>query len=178
MGGQDWHWFRYPFLAEGQDPAVRRGAREILRAHGYRVASVTMDFSDWAFNEPYARCRTKGDAVGVARLEALYLAAAEEALTASRTQSAALFGRDIPYVLLMHVGAFDAHMMQKLLALYQAKGMRFVTLEQAMADPFYDADRGAEDSTAPLTLENAARAAGLTLPTRTNIQTELGSLCL
>ena len=29
---------------------------------GYRIAAVTMDFSDWAYNDPYARCAAKGDA--------------------------------------------------------------------------------------------------------------------
>ncbi len=176
-GDTDWRWFRYPFLAEGQVPAVRRSAREALRERGYKVASVTMDFSDWAFNEPYARCRTQGNTAGVARLEVLYLASAQEALTASRAQSNALFERDIPYVLLMHAGAFDAHMLPRLLAMYEARGMRFVTLKQAMADPFYDEDRSAADGTAPLTLENAARAAGIARPARTNVQPELVSLC-
>lgn len=176
-GDTDWHWFRYPFLAEGQDPAVRRSAREILRRHGYKVASVTMDFSDWAFNEPYARCRETGDAEGVVRLEALYLSAAEEALAASRRLSADLYERDIPYVLLMHVGAFDAHMLPRLLSLYLARGVQFVTLDEAMADPFYAVDRAAGDSPSPLTLESAAVAAGVSTAGRTNIQVELAALC-
>lgn len=176
-GDTDWHWFRYPFLAEGQDPEVRRGARAALRRHGYKVASVTMDFSDWAFNEPFARCREEGDVEGVARLEALYLSAAEEALAASRRLSADLYERDIPYVLLMHVGAFDAHMLPRLLALYQARGVRFVPLDEAMADPFYVIDRAAGDSPSPLTLEAMAAAAGISVAGRADVQVELAALC-
>ncbi|WP_396593459.1 polysaccharide deacetylase family protein [Brevundimonas sp. R86498] len=176
-GDTDWRWFRYPFLAEGQDPAVRVAARAILRERGYKVASVTMDFSDWAFNEPWARCRAAGDAAGMARLEALYLASAGNALDASRSLSNQLYGRDIPYVLLMHVGALDAHMMPRLLAMYQARGVRFVTLEQAMADPFYASDRTITDSATPLSLENAAVEAGVPLPARMDIQAELAALC-
>lgn len=176
-GDTDWRWFRYPFLAEGQSPEVRSAARAALRERGYKVASVTMDFSDWAFNEPWARCRSQGDAAGMARLETLFLTSAEEALTASRTQSRALYGRDIPYVLLMHVGALDAHMMPRLLAMYQARGVRLVTLEAAMADPFYEADRTTADDSAPLSLETAAAAAGLPRPERADVQTELADLC-
>jgi peptidoglycan/xylan/chitin deacetylase (PgdA/CDA1 family) len=176
-GDTDWHWFRYPYLSEGQDPALRRAARETLRERGYKVASVTMDFSDWAFNEPYARCRTVGDAAGVARLEILYLTVAEDALAWSRSLSNTLYGRDIPYVLLMHVGALDAHMLPRLLEMYRARGVRFVTLETAMADPFYDADRKTEASPAALTLENAAAAAGVTPPARIDVQAELAALC-
>lgn len=176
-GNSDWRWFRYPFLAEGQNPQVRRAARATLRERGYRVASVTMDFSDWAFNAPYARCAAAGDAAGVERLETLYLQAADEALAATRSLSQALYGRDIPYVLLMHVGALDARMMPRLLAMYRARGVAFVTLEQAMADPFYGPDVRAEDTGRPLTLENAAALAGVTAPSRVDVQPELAALC-
>jgi len=34
----------------------------------------------------------------------------------------------------MHIGAFDAHMLPRLLALYKANGFRFVTLSEAAKD--------------------------------------------
>jgi hypothetical protein len=37
--------------------------------------------------------------------------------------------------LLMHIGAFDARMLPRLLALYKASGFRFVTLPDAARDP-------------------------------------------
>jgi peptidoglycan/xylan/chitin deacetylase (PgdA/CDA1 family) len=108
MAGQDWRWLRYPFLSEGETPEKHVAARKLLKAHGYRIASVTMSFGDYAWNEPYARCMAKGDAAAVASLEASYLKAAKDSLDYSRGLSATLYGRDIPYVLLMHAGAFDA----------------------------------------------------------------------
>lgn len=173
----DWRWFRYPFLAEGQTPTVRHAIRAVLRQRGYRVASVTMDFSDWAFNEPYARCRSAGDAAGVATLERLYLTAAEDALTSSRMLSNSLYGRDIPYVLLLHIGALDAHMLPRLLRMFQARGVRLVTLERAMADPFYEVDRRAENGPGRLTLEAAAAEAGLSMPPRLDLLPTLAALC-
>ena len=41
-----------------------------------------------------------------------------------------------PYVLLMHLRAFDARMLPRLLDQYRRDGAMFVTLEQAQADPF------------------------------------------
>ncbi len=49
----------------------------------------------------------------------------------------ATYGRDIPYVLLLHVSAFEGRMMPRLLKLYRDEGFRFVTLAQAQADPAY-----------------------------------------
>jgi len=46
-----------------------------------------------------------------------------------------IYGRRIPQVLLMHAGAFDAQMIEPLLAAYEKRGVRFVSLDEALADP-------------------------------------------
>jgi lysophospholipase L1-like esterase len=113
MDGQDWHWFRFPFLAEGDTSEKKAAIRTFLLQHGYKIAGVTMSFGDYRWNEPYARCRAKGDAKGIESLEQSYLQA--------RSLSQALYHRDVPYVLLMHIGAFDAEMMPRLVSLYREK---------------------------------------------------------
>lgn len=132
----DWHWFRYPFLIEGSDPAKRAEIRRFLTAHGYRIAAVTMNFNDFLWNEPYARCMANRDEAGVAELERSYLAAAHQAADDARRLSPG-----IAYVLLMHVGAFDARVMPKLLAQYREQGFHFVTLPAA--------ERSYDDSVTP-----------------------------
>ena len=127
--GQDWRWFRYPFLNEGRDPAKRAEIRRFLKERGYRIAAVTMNFNDFLWNEPYARCVARQDEAGIAELERSYLAAARQAADDARRLSPG-----IPYVLLMHVGAFDARMMPRLLAQYRGQGFRFVTLPEAERD--------------------------------------------
>jgi peptidoglycan/xylan/chitin deacetylase (PgdA/CDA1 family) len=135
-GGTDWRWFRFPFLDEAYaDPARRAASRAWLAAHGYRIAAVTASFGDYAFNEPYARCVAKGDSAAIAELEQAYLDAALESIRLSEKVEKAQFGRTPPDILLMHIGAFDAHMLPRLLALYKANGFRFVTLPQAAKDP-------------------------------------------
>lgn len=100
--GSDWHWLRYPFLSEGETLEKRTAARAILKARGYHIASVTLNFDDWAWNAAYARCVTQNDQAAIAGLETSYLKAAEDSLAYSRSLSATLYGKDIPYVLLMH----------------------------------------------------------------------------
>ncbi|WP_420136220.1 polysaccharide deacetylase family protein [Sphingomonas sp.] len=136
MGDKDWRWYRFPFLDEAAgDPAKRATSRAYLAAHGYRIAAVTASFADYAFNEPYARCVAKGDKAAIADLEKSYLAAAENSIRLSETVEKARFGHTPPDILLMHLGAFDAHMMPRLLALYRRHGFRFVTLAAAARDP-------------------------------------------
>lgn len=177
MRGGDWRWLRYPYLEEGRTPAVRGEVRRYLKRRGYKVASVTMSFDDYAWSEPYARCAAKADEAAIADLEARYLAAADRNLAHVRALSQRLYGRDIPYVLLMHVGAFSARMMPRLLALYRDRGVRLVTLEAATADPFYAPDRTSAATPRPTTLEDAAQARGLDAPPRPWIADALDGVC-
>jgi lysophospholipase L1-like esterase len=177
MKQEDWHWFRYPFLAEGDTPEKKSAFRDFLRDHGYKIAAVTMSFGDYLWNEPYARCKAKGNVSAIETLESSYLSAASENVDYDRSISHTLYQRDIPYVLLMHVGAFDAEMLPRLLQLYRAKGLEFITLPEAERDEFY---RSATDLNLPPgteTLEGAMSAAHLPFPPRTDFAAQLDSLC-
>lgn len=140
MGGEDWHWLRYPYLHEGETVEKHRAVRHWLAEHHYRVAEVTMDFEDYLWNEPYARCVAKGDAAAIQTLHDSYLATAASFIETYRTVARVLYGRDIPYVLLLHAGAFDARMLPELLALYRSRGFRFISLPEAERDAVYAED--------------------------------------
>jgi hypothetical protein len=136
-----------------------------------------MSFGDYLFNDPYARCVAKKDTAAIAQLEASYLAAAEATIDYSRWMSKALYGRDIPYVLLMHVGGLDARMLPRLLTLYRDKGFSFISLEDAVKDSFYKNDLDLTLSPAPDTLEEAMRERGLPASTRPKPDMDLNAVC-
>jgi peptidoglycan/xylan/chitin deacetylase (PgdA/CDA1 family) len=177
MGGGDWHWLRYPFLAEGETPQKRAEARKFLSQHGYKIAAVTMSFGDYMYNEPYARCVAKDDRAAITGLETGYLAAADAAIERSRAMAKALYGHDIPYVLLMHVGAFDARMLPRLLQLYRERGFTFVALQTAEEDAFYRSDVDLSLAPAPDTLEEAMSMRGLAIPANFRPSIDPGSVC-
>jgi len=139
-GGSDWHWFRYPYLHEGDTLAKRQEIQRYLAAHHYKTAEVSLDFEDYLWNDPYARCMANHDEAHIVALHDSYLAIADEYITIFRGLSHTLYGRDIPYVLLLHVGAFDAKMLPELIALFRARGFSFTTLPAAMKDPAYKID--------------------------------------
>jgi hypothetical protein len=58
----------------------------------------------------------------------------------SKTLAQLLFGRDIAHILLIHAGAFDAVMLDTILKGFRAKGVTFVTLDEALTDPVYQID--------------------------------------
>jgi peptidoglycan/xylan/chitin deacetylase (PgdA/CDA1 family) len=140
MEGQDWHWFRYPYLHEGDTAEKRHAVRAYLKERGYRIAQVTMDFEDYAWNGPYARCMEKKDEKAIAWLKESYLNTAAEYMALDQKMAQQIFHREIKHVLLMHVGAFDAVMLPQLLEQMKKQGFKFVTLEAAEADPAYQTD--------------------------------------
>lgn len=177
MQGQDWHWLRFPFLSVGDTEAKRAGVRTFLGQHGYKIAGVTMSFGDYLWNEHYARCSEKKDAEAISFLEASYLLAAKSELHYARTLSHALYGRDIPYVLLMHIGAFDAHMLPRLLRLYKAEGVTFISLEEAEKDPFYHEDTELTMAPGPDSLQGVMQERHLPLPKRSFDPPKMDDLC-
>ena len=175
--GGDWHWFRYPFLEEGNTVPKREAVRSWLDSHGYRVAEVSMDFQDYLWNEPYARCAAKHDANAIQRLHDTYLAAARTDIGVYREVAHRLYGRDVPYVLLMHVGAFDARMLPELIGLFRAVGFRFTTLETAMADPVYRTDPEVATPGGTTFNEMIATVRGVALPDAEEPAKLLDRLC-
>jgi peptidoglycan/xylan/chitin deacetylase (PgdA/CDA1 family) len=155
----DWHWFRYPYLEEGDTLAKRNVVR------------------DYLWNDAYARCAAKRNAAAVASLHDSYLATADEYITYSRTLSQRLYGRDIPYVLLLHVGAFDAKMLPELIALFRERGFQFVTLPQAESDPAYSVDPQLAYPGGGLLMELAATARKVNLPNATQPEAQLSAMC-
>ena len=138
--GSDWHWLRYPYLHEGDTVEKRRAVREYLTKHGYKIAQVTLDWEDYMWNNAYARCAAKNDTKSIEWLRTSYLSTASEFLDLGRAQAKLIYGHEINYVLLMHLGAYSSTIMPDALDLLKKKGFKLVTLEDAQSDPVYQGD--------------------------------------
>jgi len=134
----DQRWtFRFPYLAEGDTIAKRDAVRDYLSAHHYAIAEVTTDYSDWAWNAAYTRCRGQHNHQAIAWLEAHI---GDAALTRVREESAAarrLFGRDADQIMLVHDNALESLMLASTLRKLRAAGVVLVTLDEARKDPTY-----------------------------------------
>src|SRR6266508_605453 len=156
--------FRYPYLREGNTLEKRDTVRRWLAAHNYRVAPVTVYFEDWAWNDPYARCRSRNDRPAIAWLKESFLQAAADRLAWSDVAARRIFGRPIRHILLLHIGAFDAAILDELLEAYAAAGVRVISLEDALRDAAYAEDPKLASGEELPFLEQLGRARGLKLP--------------
>lgn len=135
--GASWRSFRYPYLRQGFDEASSGRVRDHLARGGYQIAEVSIDFWDWDYQAPYVRCLGEKSEIGLAALRRSYLDRATEMLDWHRAAALDAFGRPIAHVLMLHGGVFTAEMIDELLSAYEARGVVWVTLDEALADPVY-----------------------------------------
>lgn len=135
--GSSWRSFRYPYLRQGFDRDSSDRVRAHLAAAGYQIAEVSLDFWDWDYQAPYARCRDGGHEQALTALRTTYLDRATEMLDWHRAAALDAFERPIAHVLLLHAGAFTAEMLDDLLTAYEKRGVEWITLDEALADPVY-----------------------------------------
>lgn len=139
-GKRDWHWFRYPYLLEGDTLDKQESVRSWLRDHGYRIAEVTLTIQDDDWSDPYIRCLAKHDEAGIAWLKQSYLENAAEFIRLGREEEQIAFGHEIPNVLLLHATGFTTLMLPSLLQMLRQNGFRFAPLAKVARNPAYALD--------------------------------------
>jgi peptidoglycan/xylan/chitin deacetylase (PgdA/CDA1 family) len=135
--GQELRYFRHPFLHVGLTLEKRRAAEAMLGSHGYSVAPVTIDNSDYLFAAVYADALRRSDLRLATKVREAYIPYMETLFQFFEQRSEEVLGRAIPQVLLLHVNELNARALPELLDMMRRRGYEFVTLEQALSDPVY-----------------------------------------
>ncbi len=133
-------WFRYPYLREGDTLEKRNSVRAGLHKRGYKIAQVTVNFEDWAWNAPYVRCLQQKNQAALVWLEESFIEHALLRLKYAKESAKLLFGREVGHILLLHIGLFDSQMIGKLLEAYAKVDVELVSLAEASADPIFQFD--------------------------------------
>lgn len=138
--GKKNRYFRHPFLSAGEKAESKAVFEAFLKSRGYTVAPVTVDASDYMFASALFDARTRGDKEAEERCKKDYLEYSRVAFGWSEKQSQDLFGRQIPQILLIHDNEINTAMLDALLTNLEKDGYRFVTMEEALADPAYQTE--------------------------------------
>lgn len=130
-------WFRHPFLRAGRTAQDKAALAAFLQEHGYRIAPVTIDNSDWIWARAYDAARAAQDRDTMVRLRGGYVPYLVAKADYYDRQARALLGEPVPQVLLLHANALNAATFEALVAALRARGDRFVTLDAALRHPAY-----------------------------------------
>lgn len=130
-------WFRHPYTHTGPDAETKRAFEGFLAARGYKVAPFTIEHADYVFAALYDDAQGRGNKAEARSLRTRYLDHLEKMCGFYEELARDTFGREIPQVLLTHVNRLNADVFPDLLKGIARRGYRFVTLEDALADPAY-----------------------------------------
>ena len=135
--GKTLRWFRHPYLHTGPTLEIRAAFEGWLGEHGYTVAPVTLDNSDWVFNFVYTDAKTRGDAALMRKVGEAFVAHVDEVMGFYEGAEMAMFQRPIRHVLLLHANELSADWFDDIVVVLRRRGYRFITLEAALQDPAY-----------------------------------------
>ncbi len=138
--GQVPRWFRHPYLRAGRSAEDKAALQAFLAGHGYRIAPVTVDNSDWIWSRAYDRAA--GDDALRQRLRDGYAPYMLAKLDYYETFSVTLLGHALPQVWLLHANTLNADAWPALMAGLRERGYRIVSLDEALKDPAYARDDG------------------------------------
>jgi peptidoglycan/xylan/chitin deacetylase (PgdA/CDA1 family) len=124
-------FYRHPFLFTGETPGVRRALQQFLDRREYRVAPVTLDNGDYLFARAYSSPKWRD------RVKREYVRYMEATVAFFEQRSIEVVGREIPQILLIHASQLNADLMPELLDMFRRRGYKFLSLEEALADPAY-----------------------------------------
>jgi peptidoglycan/xylan/chitin deacetylase (PgdA/CDA1 family) len=130
-------WFRHPYLETGKTLETKQAFEAWLKAHGYRVAPVTIENSDWMFALPYDDALKRGDAAEAERIRQAYVAYTALAVPWYRSAAFELLGRRPDLVFLLHGSRINADSIDDLYLILRSNGLKTISLDRAMRDRAY-----------------------------------------
>jgi peptidoglycan/xylan/chitin deacetylase (PgdA/CDA1 family) len=128
---------RFPYLKEGDTAAKRDGMRAWMHEHGYRVAPVSIDTSDWYYNERYLALRAAGRSEPVKRLLRAYVRHLLDRASYYDVLARRVLGRSPQHLMLLHTNAINAAALRDVVEAFRAKGWHFVAARSVLDDPLY-----------------------------------------
>jgi hypothetical protein len=108
-----------------------------MRAHAYRAAPVSIDTSDWYYNERYLQLLQQGRDQRLPILREAYLAHLKSKALYYDELARAALARSPAHVMLLHTNAINAAWAGDMIEMFKAMGWQIVQPATAFADPLY-----------------------------------------
>jgi peptidoglycan/xylan/chitin deacetylase (PgdA/CDA1 family) len=128
---------RFPFLKEGDTAPKRDAMRAFLAAHGYRTGHVTIDASDWYFDQRLHARLEKDPVFDTHRYREPYLEHMLDRATYYDNLARAVLNRTIPHTILVHYNLLNVLFLDDLLTMFERNGWQLVSAETAFKDEVF-----------------------------------------
>jgi len=127
--------FRYPYLAEGRTAAGRDALRVLLRDHGYRIAPVTIDTSDWYVDSRLTARLAANPHADLEPYRQYWLDHIWDRAKFYDGLAQAVFGHSLDHTILLHHRLTTGLFLDDGLTMFRERGWRLVDAATALAEP-------------------------------------------
>lgn len=130
-------YLRYPGLKLGLDDQRPREIRAFLKQNGYVEVPATIDSRADYFSQPYCAALARGDKVCANFIAATFKSLLLDRTMKARAAARKIAGRDVKQILMIQANQLTCDLLDELLRWYKAMGVRFISIDDALGDPFY-----------------------------------------
>lgn len=129
--------FRFPALKEGKTASTRDEMRAFLKAHGYRNGAVTIDASDWYYDQRLRERLKTEPGFDVSRYREPYLAHIRDRAQYYDALAREVVGRRISHTLLIHYNLLNVLFLSDVLKQFTGMGWKLIDAQEAYRDPVF-----------------------------------------
>lgn len=138
--GLELTYFRHPFLNTGPDSTTKASFELFLTDHGYTVAPVTVESSDYIFNKVYVDAISAEDSAFMREVGEMYVNHTLRMFDFAEEATMKIVGRPIPHIFLCHANPLNADYIDQIYSGLEKKGYTFITLSKALEDKVYESE--------------------------------------
>ncbi len=130
-------WFRFPELKEGKTRESRDRLRAFLSQRGYRNGAVTIDTSDWYYDQRLNQRLQADPNFDANRFRQPYLGHIWDRGQYYDGLARAVLGRSVRHTILVHYTLLNALFLRDVLDMFRSRGWGVIDADEAFADPIF-----------------------------------------
>lgn len=130
-------YFRFPYLKEGNTKEKVEAFRKFLKEQHYKNGYVTIDASDWYIDSRLIKKLRTDPTFDLNNYKKIYLEHLWSRAQFYEKLSFELTGRHVKHTMLLHHNFTAALFMDDLIQLFEEKGWKIVSTQEAYTDPIY-----------------------------------------
>jgi len=130
-------YFRYPFLATGRNCQTYLQVQDDLKQQGYVIVPVTIDSKDFKLNYRLHAIPWRQRKSYLPSFKRRYLNATWASAKKAQAKTMKVMHRPVTQIMLIHMNTLNAYFLGDLIHMMQKHGYQFVSLPEAMSDPYY-----------------------------------------
>ncbi len=135
--GQEWRFFRYPFLHYGNTVEAKREVRRYLAANDIVIAHATVVVEDYFYNLTMEKLGEEIDSADYFNLRDDYLEHVLDAVEQAEADATQVLKRRCRHILQLRANLLNAVFLDDLLTMLEEQGYRFISLDRALDDELY-----------------------------------------